>query len=156
MIRRACTDDYTKILSLWLKGTSAAHPFIKEDYWKANQEMVKNQLLPQAQTYVFCDKHQIKGFISLLEDNYIGALFVDGRFQGRGIGRKLLEYVRRRRPNLSLKAYAQNEKAIGFYRHKGFKILSENMDNKTQAKELFLVWNKGCISGYAKRFPGDS
>lgn len=156
MIRRACTDDYTKILSLWLKESSAAHPFIKEDYWANNQEMVKTQLLPQAQTYVFCDKHQIKGFISLLENNYVGALFVDGRFQGRGIGRKLLEYVRRRRPNLSLKAYAQNEKALGFYRRKGFKILSENMDNKTQAKELLLVWNKGCISGYAKRFPGDS
>ena len=156
MIRKFKEEDTVKVMTIWTKGNFISHDFIEKDYWLENFNKVKNYYIPNSDTYVYTEKDELKGFISVFEKNYIGALFVDGRFQGRGIGRKLLEYVRRRRPNLSLKAYAQNEKAIGFYRHKGFKILSENMDNKTQAKELLLVWNKGCISGYAKRFPGDS
>ena len=155
MIRRACTDDYTKILSLWLKGTSAAHPFIKEDYWKANQEMVKNQLLPQAQTYVFCDKHQIKGFISLLEDNYIGALFVKPIYQSQKIGTKLLRYVLRNKTSASLKVYTQNEPAINFYRYHGFKIIQEGQDLSTQAHELIMAWSKGSRKGLFRQ-KGDS
>ena len=77
-------------------------------------------------------------------------------YQGQGIGRKLMEYVRRRRSSLSLRAYAQNEKALCFYRRLGFKIVSENIEAQTGTPEVLLIWSRGSISGNRKRFPGDS
>ena len=142
MIRRACTDDYKKILSLWLRGASAAHPFIKEDYWTSNQDMVKNQLLPQAQTYVFCDKHQIKGFISLLEDNYIGALFVKQQEQRKGIGRKLINYCKEKYDKLELNVYDKNGNAIAFYMAMGFKNVGVQIDKDTGEKEYIMEWKR--------------
>ena len=156
MIRRAVPADMDKIISLWLKETAAAHFFIPRSYWENNAELVKTKLLPEAETFVFCDKHQIKGFLSLLSGNYVGALFVCKDYQGQGIGRKLMEYVRRHRSSLSLRAYAQNEKALCFYRRLGFKIVSENIEAQTGIPEVLLIWSRGSISGNRKRFPGDS
>ena len=112
--------------------------------------------MPAAETFVFCDKRQIKGFISLLNGDYVGALFVREDCQGKGIGLRLLEYVRRRRPRLSLHAYIRNAGALCFYRHCGFKIVAESVNEQTQEPEVLLVWSRGCLSGCRNRFPGDS
>ena len=156
MIRRAVPSDTDKIMMLWLKESVAAHSFIPQSCWDTCANMVKTKLLPCAETFVFCDKHQIKGFVSLLDGNYIGALFVRTDCQKRRIGRKLLEYVRRRRPQISLRTYVQNERAIRFYRRCGFKIVAENIDNNTGAPEVLLIWSRGSMSGQHGRLPGDS
>lgn len=155
MIRRASSADTDKIMPLWLETTIKAHSFIPAKYWQDNFAYVREELLPQTETFVFCDRHCVKGFISL-SGSYIGALFVDEKAQGRGIGRKLIEYVSRSRPQLSLKVYSKNKSAIKFYHHCGFKILSENMDEMTGEKELLMVWARGCLSGHQKRLAGDS
>ena len=100
MIRRAVPADTDKIMSLWFRENAAAHSFIPRRFWENCAEMVRTELLPAAETFVFCDKRQIKGFISLLNGDYVGALFVREDCQGKGIGLRLLEYVRRRRPRL--------------------------------------------------------
>ena len=112
MIRRAVPADTDKIMSLWFRENAAAHSFIPRRFWENCAEMVRTELLPAAETFVFCDKRQIKGFISLLNGDYVGALFVREDCQGKGIGLRLLEYVRRRRPRLSLHAYIRNAGAM--------------------------------------------
>ena len=94
--------------------------------------------------------------ISLLNGDYVGALFVREDCQGKGIGLRLLEYVRRRRPRLSLHAYVRNAGALCFYRRCGFKIVAESVNEQTQEPEVLLVWSRGCLSGCRNRFPGDS
>ena len=96
MIRKAEIKDYDKIMHLWYKTNCIAHNFINSEYWERNYQIVRNQMLPQAQTFVFVDKHQIKGFISVCDCNYVGACFVDGKFQNKRIGQKLVRYVQRR------------------------------------------------------------
>ena len=91
----------------------------------------------------FVDRHQIKGFISLPEKNYVGALFVDPAFQRQRIGSKLLEYVRRKRPELKLQVYCRNSGAQKFYRSRGFQSLKEQSDDSTGEKELIMCWAKG-------------
>lgn len=156
MIRPAVEKDSKEILQLWLNVSVAAHGFIDQEYWQNCLDLVEKQILPQAETYIYADKRKIKGFISVLDGNYIGALFVKNEFQGQGIGKKLLEYVRRQRPNLSLKVYAQNTQALGFYQKQGFKIISEALEEATGEKELLMAWARGCVSGYQKRHQGDS
>ena len=156
MIRKANTTDFAKILKLWLESSIKAHSFMPAEYWKQLLPTIQNHYLPQSNTYVFEDKHQIKGFISLMDDNFIGALFVHPQWQRCRVGTKLLRYVRRRRPYMSLRVFAQNKNALRFYQSQGFKAVSENYDASTQSSELLMAWAQGCFSGYSKVFAGDS
>ena len=155
MIRRLHKTDIEQVAKLWLSSTKQAHPFIVANYWDENLSKVKDLLVSQAQTYLYVDKHQIKGFISLLENGYIGALFVKPIYQSQKIGTKLLRYVLRNKTSASLKVYTQNEPAINFYRFHGFKIIQEGQDLSTQAQELVMAWSKGAQRGISRQ-KGDS
>lgn len=155
MIRRLHKSDIEKVAKLWLSSTKQAHPFIATNYWDENLSKVEDLLASKAQTYLYVDKHQIKGFISLLENGYIGALFVKPIYQSQKIGTKLLRYVLRNKTSASLKVYTQNEPAINFYRYHGFKIIQEGQDLSTQAHELIMAWSKGSRKGLSRQ-KGDS
>lgn len=156
MIRKSVPQDYDKFTALWLDASLRAHGFVFGDYWKRAAAEMKKNYLPGAQTFVFEDKHQLKGFISLLDNNYIAALFVDVRYQKQRIGTKLLQYVRRRRPNMQLHVFIRNTSALRFYQKCGFKAVSERTDEGTQEKELLMAWAQGCFSGYKKIYYADS
>lgn len=144
MIRPAASEDYVIITNLWLETSLQAHHFISASYWQEALPLVKNEYLPAAQNYIFEDKRQIKGFISLMPGNYIGALFVKKEFQKHGIGSKLLEYVRRHKPNLNLKVFSKNKQALRFYQRSGFKIVATDFNDDTGEEELLMAWAKGC------------
>lgn len=151
MIRKATSTDIDKIMQLWLETNIKAHDFISSEYWLKHFDEVKNKYLPQAETFVYEDKHQLKGFISILLDNFVGALFVDTRYQRQNIGTKLLDYARKQKSSLNLKVYAQNQPAIKFYQKNDFKILAEKFDESAQAKELIMAWMKGCKTPFTNK-----
>lgn len=156
MIRKSNTSDTEKILQIWLEGSKQAHNFIKEDYWVKMLPLVRKYYLPNTDSYVFEDKHQIKGFISTIDDKYVGALFVDPKYQRKKIGSKLMKYIKNKHSELTLKVFCQNQSAIKFYQKNGFKLMSEQIDESTKEKELLLSWAIECKTGYYKRHPEDS
>ena len=151
MIRKATAFDIDKIMQLWLETNTKAHDFIAPSYWQKHFDEVKNHYLPQAETFVYEDKHQLKGFISILLDIFVGALFVDPRYQRRNIGTKLLAYARKQKSSLNLKVYAQNLPAIKFYQKNDFKILAEKYDEAVQSKELIMGWMKGAKNPFTNK-----
>ena len=83
MIRRFREDDTTKVMTIWTKGNFKAHYFIDKDYWLENFNRVKNEYLLKSETYIYVEDDEIKGFISLLDGGYIGALFVREDSKGK-------------------------------------------------------------------------
>lgn len=156
MIRRYKKTDTQKILDLWLSASVQAHHFVPADYWQKMQTSVRDHYLPNTETFVFEDRHQIKGFISVLDGNYIGALFVAPQWQKKRIGGKLLRFVQRRYPLLSLNVFVKNPQAIAFYQRGGFKITAEQIEPSTKEKELQMSWGLGCKSGFIKKYFADS
>ena len=156
MIRIIKNSDISKVLDLWLNASIQAHSFVSSEYWQQMQSSVKENYLPYAHTFVFEDKHQIKGFISILDDRHIGALFVSPKFQGKKIGQKLLKTAQRRYPLLSLNVFTKNQRALEFYQKNGFKIISEQQEPSTKETELYMCWGMGCKSGFHKKRQGDS
>lgn len=156
MIRKIKASEFAKAAALWLKASLSAHDFIDKAYWHENLKDMKDIYLPSAETFVFEDKHKIKGFICIAENNYITALFVAPEYQKQSIGSKLLAFARKRYPHLSLKVYVKNQNALQFYQRKDFKIIAEGTDEATQEKELTMSWALGCKSGFSKRYQGDS
>ena len=60
--------------------------------------------------------------------------------QSKGIGKQLLNHVKKVKSTLRLSVYQKNEKAIKFYLREKFSIQSEKVDDNTGEKEFIMVW----------------
>lgn len=136
MIRKFREEDITKVMTIWTKGNFKAHNFIEKDYWLENFNKVKNEYLVKSETYVYTEDNEIKGFISLLENQYIGALFVRQDSLREGIGRRLLNYCKERYEYLTLKVYEKNVNATLFYLAMNFKNKEIRIDEATRRKRI--------------------
>ena len=142
MIRKFRDEDTVKVMTIWTKGNFQAHSFIDKDYWLLNFNKVKDEYLKKANTYVYVEDDTIKGFISVLDNYYIGALFVRREYKRQGIGRKLLNYVKERYDKLELNVYEKNMDAILFYVSQGFVNQKIQIDGETNEKEYVMEWKK--------------
>ncbi|MEG1004323.1 MAG: N-acetyltransferase [Clostridium sp.] len=138
MIRKLKNEDINKVMDIWEESTIKAHDFIDKDYWKNNYDTVKNVHIPISDTFVYDDGENIKGFISIIDDEFIGALFIDVKYQGLGIGSKLINYTTSKYGKLNLAVYKENEKAVKFYTHKGFKIIKEQKNEDSGFEEYIM------------------
>ncbi|MDY4443587.1 MAG: N-acetyltransferase [Butyricicoccus sp.] len=138
MIRHLNETDLTEILSVWLNTNLQAHSFIPAEYWKENYDIVK-QMLPQAEVYVYEQNGHIAGFIGLMEQEIAG-LFVQDTLQSKGIGKQLLDYVKKRKSCLTLHAYRKNQRAVQFYLREQFYIQSQETDSSTGEREYVMKW----------------
>ena len=133
-LRRA---DIGRVMELWLDANLKAHSFIPTAYWKSNFDAVK-EMLPQAEVYVYEDEGEIDAFVGL-NGTYIEGIFVSSEMQSKGIGRRLLDFVKTKRTELCLNVYQKNTRAIDFYQREGFKIRCEGLDESTGEKDYEMV-----------------
>ena len=71
--------------------------------------------MPDAKVYIFQEDNIIKGFIGIIEEEYIAGLFVKSEYQREGVGKKLIEYIKPKYRQLKLDVYSKNKNAIKFY-----------------------------------------
>ncbi|TQI78091.1 putative acetyltransferase [Serratia fonticola] len=140
VIRAACPSDLDALMALWLENTTRAHPFVNADYWQQSVQVVRESYLPRAKTWVYLHNGQIVGFISVLDARFIGALFVEHHFHGKGVGAALMTYVQQHYRWLSLEVYEQNQRACAFYRKHGFHEMQRQLNSETQAYTLIMNW----------------
>ena len=139
MIRKMEKKDLDRVSKIWLETNINAHDFIPAQYWEKNYGLVR-EMLPQAEIYVWEEDGQIQGFAGLYED-YIAGIFVLEQAQSKGIGGQLLNYIKGRKPYLSLKVYQKNIRAVKFYKREGFQIKKESADQETGEKEYNMEWH---------------
>ncbi len=140
MIRKLKKADINKVVDIWLDANLKAHYFISEQYWKSKLELVK-ELLPQAEVYVYDDNEKIHGFVGL-NDEYIEGIFVSEEKRRQGIGRLLLNYIKKKKKRLFLNVYQKNTRAIHFYKKARFKIKSEGFDKDADEKDYLMMWKR--------------
>ena len=156
MIRKYKQEDEKKVLEIWLAASIQSHKFVSTEYWQKMVPVIKKYYLPNTDSFVFEDKRQIKAFMSIIDDKHIGALFVGPKFQNNKIGTKLVNFAKKRYPELTLKVFIKNAEAVRFYQKNGFKIIAEQTDDDTKEHELLMSWSLECKSGFKKKHPGDS
>lgn len=142
MIRKFKEEDTTKVMALWTRGNFEAHDFIEKDYWLLNYNRVKEEYLLKSETYIYVHNDEIQGFISILNKEYIGALFVSKDVQRNGIGRKLINYCKERYDKLILNVYEKNINATLFYIDMGFINNKIQLNEDTGEKEYQMEWKK--------------
>ncbi|MEW8993362.1 N-acetyltransferase [Clostridium sp.] len=139
-IRAFNIEDIEEVVDIWLNSNIAAHNFIHEDYWNSNYELVKTQYIPNSETYIYEEEGKVKGFLSIMKGEFIGAVFVNVNYQSKGIGKALINYAKERYNKLSLTVYEENIRAVEFYEREGFNIILSQIDEATGKNELMMKW----------------
>ena len=62
--------------------------------------------------------------------------------RSKGIGKRLLDYVKKIKPKISLSVYQKITKAVSFYKREHFVVRAESIDKNTDEKELLMLWHK--------------
>lgn len=139
-IRKGKESDIEAIMRIWLQTNISAHTFIPASYWKNNFQGVKEAIL-SAEIYVYEEGNQIVGFIGVT-GNYIAGLFVEKKHQGKGIGSRLLKYLKKIKTELALNVYVQNHSAVSFYIKHGFCVKEEALDGEVNQNEYYMEWKQ--------------
>lgn len=140
MIRPYRSEDLDTLMALWLTTTTQAHPFITPSYWQESEPLVRNVYIPAASTWVYLHDGKLAGFISVMEQQFIGALFVSADLQGKGIGKALINQVKETYPKLLLEVYKDNLSALQFYLAMGFHVISEQPHPETGQITFIMQW----------------
>lgn len=142
MIRLINENDIDAVMDIWLKTNISAHYFIPENYWIGNFHAVKGDFLPKSENYIFTEDDTTKAFISIMEGQFIGALFVSMEYQKQGIGKKLIEHCKNIYDNLGVAVYVDNTKAKQFYENCGFVVKKEQRNRDSGFQEYIMEWKK--------------
>jgi putative acetyltransferase len=90
-----------------------------------------------AETMVYESGGRVVGFLALIGTE-VGAVFVDPDYQGRGIGRSLMDRARDSRPVLELNVFEANGIGRRFYAAYGFELSDRHVNEATGQPELRL------------------
>lgn len=140
MIRKFEREDTLQVMQIWLEGNIETHDFIRKDYWVSHCSLVQEQLL-QADIYVYEQDKNIQGFVGMTGD-YLAGIFVDKKHRSMGIGKSLLEYIKKNYPEFSLNVYQKNRRAVNFYLREGLFIDSKGVDEDTGETDYTMRWDE--------------
>ena len=141
MIKNLSMNKLEEVMRIWLETNIDAHDFIDKKYWIQNYDLVK-ELLKEADVYIFEENNIIKGFVGIVENNYIGGIFVKKNYQREWIGKKLIDFCKNKYSYLTLHVFKKYHKAINFYNKNDFMILDELINEDTKESEYLMTFRK--------------
>lgn len=141
MIRAFKEEDTETVIRIWLAASVRSHSFIDKAYWEEKADAMRTLYLPLSEVVVDEDKDtgEVIAFIAFVED-YLAALFVAPAHQKKGVGSRLLALAKKMRDTLELSVYAENERAVAFYRKNGFRMTDKRIEEMTGHTELLMVF----------------
>lgn len=140
MIRQFEMKDTKRVMQIWLEVNMEIHSFVSGDYWQSHYRIVQEQLI-RADIYVYEQNCEIQGFVGM-QDDYLAGIFVDKSCRSLGIGKALLECVKKKYDSFSLNVYQKNRRAVDFYLREGLSVVSEGIDEDTAEADYTMAWNK--------------
>ena len=129
MIRKIKVTDYPRLMEIWDSSVLSTHDFlIEEDF------LYYKERLPVYFQYVnlfgFEQEGILIGFMGIAEGN-LEMLFIDNKYRGAGIGKKLITYAIDNLQVTKVDVNEQNVQAVGFYEYMGFNIYKRsNLDGE--------------------------
>ncbi len=129
-IRKLTPHNYDELIEIWEASVRATHHFLQEEEIDFYKPIVRKYALPDVELYgITADKTkqslQILGFLGVSEDK-IEMLFLRPECRGRGLGRRLIEFVLNELKIYKIDVNEENPDALGFYQHLGYQIISRD------------------------------
>ena len=137
MIRPYADDDLEDVLDAWYRASLIAHPFLSEEFLENERRQIAEQWIPVAETVVYETEERVVAFLAMVGSE-VGGIFVDPDYQGRGIGRALMDHARSSHPVLELDVFEANSVGRRFYDAYGFAFVDRHMNEEAGHLELRL------------------
>ncbi|MDR3061409.1 MAG: GNAT family N-acetyltransferase [Dysgonamonadaceae bacterium] len=116
---------------VWEASVRATHHFLKEEDILLFKKLIPEKYLDVVRLFAVRNSdNRILGFLGVSDDN-IEMLFIHPDARGKGIGSVLLNYALNELHLRKVDVNEQNEKALGFYLHKGFTVKSRSEQDGT-------------------------
>lgn len=125
MIFKADKKYYGELMEVWEKSVRATHDFLNE---KDIEDIKKEISLYFDAVEMYCTKNsegKIIGFIGTA-DKKIEMLFVDPEYFKKSFGKTLIKYAMENKAIDEVDVNEQNDKALKFYLHMGFEVISRD------------------------------
>lgn len=140
MIRDFQRKDLEPVMEIWLSSNLQAHAFVAPSYWMRCAPEVR-EMIPQAEVLVEEKNGEIQGFAGMIEDHLAG-IFVREERRSQGVGKQLLDAVKKRHSKITLQTYQKNSRAVEFYQREGFSVCGERIEPDSGEMEFQMVWGR--------------
>jgi|SRR4051812_33326016 len=143
--RRAGLSDAAAVADVLVRSRRAAvdtiPPAVHSD--AETQGWISDVVIPEREVWLTEDADSRPIAVLVLHDDWVDQLYVDPAFTGRGVGSRLIELAKSRRPaGLQLWTFVTNTGAQRFYRRHGFVVAETNdgSGNEENAPAVRFVW----------------
>lgn len=116
--------DYPVLTDIWEGTVQATHHFLSEadfDFYKSNL----SKYFSSVELFIAKNNGIIEGFIGV-SNSEIELLFIREELRGKGVGKRLLSYAVDVLKKKKVSVNEQNEQAVLFYKHLGFKAVGRS------------------------------
>lgn len=118
--------DHIKLIEIWEASVRATHDFLAEADLQELKPLILQQYFDAVDLRCAKNIHgEIQGFCGVHEEN-IEMLFISPDARGKGIGAVLLAHAIEEQGAAKVDVNEQNEQALGFYQHMGFKVVGRS------------------------------
>ena len=142
-IRRATAADAGAIAEVWLTSFKATYSFPPSHPDDDVRRWVREEVVPRRETWVAVDPDgTVCGFMALHGDD-LDQLYLRPDHTGRGIGSRLVDLAKARRPTgLGLFTFQVNRRARAFYERHGFTVehLGDGTGNEERQPDVRYAW----------------
>jgi GNAT superfamily N-acetyltransferase len=144
-IRPARIDEHDEIARVWMESWASVGLEDCSNFLLAKlRARIRLEIEQGWRLFVADDRGAIAAMLALhLPKMYLDQLFVAPKYQGRGVGRKLLAFTREHLPNeIYLRCVRENEKAWRWYEREGFAFEQEQTDPITGFVMKYYRWKE--------------
>jgi GNAT superfamily N-acetyltransferase len=142
-IRRADTADGPALGDVWLSSWRATFDFPPGHPDDEVRTWLANELLPSRETWVATDPAGHVVALMALTDSMVDQLYVSPDWIGHGIGGRLIDLAKARRPDgLDLFCFQANARARRFYEGRGFAAVAtgDGSGNEEHQPDIRYAW----------------
>jgi GNAT superfamily N-acetyltransferase len=143
ILREAVPDDLHDLVGVWLTSYDAALPSVRRAHSDAEvRAWFRDVVLPSQEVWVAELDSRIVGLL-VLNGAELSQLYLDPDWRGRGLGDRLIELAKRRRPHrLELWTFQVNAPAQRFYERHGFTEVdrTDGALNEENEPDIRYVW----------------
>jgi putative acetyltransferase len=122
----ATEAEFEELAEVWEASVRATHHFLQNEDFELIKSLIVSDFLPAVRLYRVRDAQgQVQGFLGV-SDEQIEMLFIRPDCRGAGIGKLLLRFAIDSLGLGKVDVNEQNDQAVGFYRHMGFRVIGRS------------------------------
>lgn len=142
MLKQFDKNDIDAIMNIWKHNNQMFQSFITTKYWAENYVSARDEFLKN-KIFVYTEAARILAYIVVNSNHEIISIQVLPEIQREGIGKILVDNLKKENNELSVKVYEKNVNAMLFFKSMGFRKISDGINENSNERYYLLNWSKG-------------